>query len=190
MLFAFYLAWGLIPSVQPRLTFLSGILPPLNVSFYASPEQGVLGLHPQHDYFTAVALAKKERKPVLIDFTGYGCENCRKMEEFVWNEPDVLPLLQNKVVLASLYVDDREELPPGQQQSIDIGNGGKKKIRTVGDKWSLFQQVNFNNNSQPHYVLVTPDGKVINPPVSGYMSKKDFKLFLDNGLGYFQANES
>lgn len=190
MLFAFYLAWGLIPSVQPRLTLLSGILPPLNVSFHASPEQGVFGLHPQHDYFTAVALAKKERKPVLIDFTGYGCENCRKMEEFVWNEPDVLPLLQNKVVLASLYVDDREKLAPEQQQSIDIGNGRKKKIRTVGDKWSLFQQVNFNNNSQPHYVLVTPDGKVINPPVSGYMSKKDFKLFLENGLGYFQANES
>jgi len=190
MLFVLYLTWGLIPSAQPRLTLLSGILPPLNVSFYASPEQGVFGLHPQHDYFTAVALAQKERKPVLIDFTGYGCENCRKMEEFVWSEPDVLPLLQNKVILASLYVDDREELAPEQQQSIDIGNGRKKNIRTVGDKWSLFQQVNFNNNSQPHYVLVTPDGKVINPPVSGYMSKKDFKLFLESGLGYFQANES
>lgn len=190
MLFAFYLAWGLIPSAQPRLTLLSGILPPLNVSFGASPEQGIFGLHPQHDYFTAIALAQKERKPVLIDFTGYGCENCRKMEEFVWNEPDVLPLLQNEVILASLYVDDREELAPEQQQSIDIGNGSKKKIRTIGDKWSLFQQVNFNNNSQPHYVLVTPDGKVINPPVSGYMSKKDFKLFLESGIGYFQANES
>lgn len=190
MLFAFYLAQGLVPSTQPRLALLSGILPPLNVSFYASPEEGVLGLHPQHDYFKAITLAQKERKPVLIDFTGYGCENCRKMEEFVWSEPDVLPLLQKEIILASLYVDDREELAHDQQQSIDIGNGRRKKIRTVGDKWSLFQQLNFNNNSQPHYVLVTPDGRVINPPVSGYMSKKDFSMFLQSGLDYFHAKES
>lgn len=190
LFFALYLAQGLVPSAQPKLSLLSGILPPLNVSFYASPEEGVFGLRPQHDYFEAVALAQKEHKPVLIDFTGYGCENCRKMEEFVWSEPDVLPLLQNEIILASLYVDDREELAHDQQRSIDIGNGRKKKIRTVGDKWSLFQQVNFNNNSQPHYVLVTPDGKVINPPVSGYMSKKDFSMFLQSGLDYFHAKES
>ena len=85
------------------------------------------------------------------------------------------------MVLASLYVDDREELPKNQQQAIDMGNGQKKKIKTAGDKWSLFQQVNFNNNSQPHYVLVTPDGKVINSPVSGYMSKEEFKDFLECG---------
>lgn len=189
LFFALYLAQGLVPSAQPKLSLLSGILPPLNVSFYASPEEGVFGLRPQHDYFEAVALAQKEHKPVLIDFTGYGCENCRKMEEFVWSEPDILPLLQNEVILASLYVDDREVLAPDQQQSIATGKGRKKKIRTVGDKWSLFQQVNFNNNSQPHYALVTPDGKVINPPVSGYMSKKEFKIFLEEGTTYFKENE-
>ncbi|SKB46628.1 thiol:disulfide interchange protein DsbD [Parapedobacter luteus] len=187
--FALYMTQGLVPSAQPKLALLSGILPPLNVSFYASPEDGLFGIQPQYDYFEAVALAKKERKPVLLDFTGYGCENCRKMEEFVWSEPDILPLLQNEVILASLYVDDREELAPDQQQSIDIGKGRKKKIRTIGDKWSLFQQVNFNNNSQPHYVLVTPYGEVINSPVSGYMSKKEFKMFLIEGTAYFKENE-
>lgn len=184
LLFTIYLASGLVPSQKPRLSLLSGILPPLNVSFFANPADGVLGLHPSHDYFHAIEKAKQTQKPVLIDFTGYGCENCRKMEEFVWSQPDILPILQNDVVLTSLYVDDREALPEQEQIAIDMGNGRKKKIRTIGDKWSLFQQVNFNNNSQPHYVLVTPDGKVINAPVSGYMSKETFKKFLECGTSY------
>jgi thiol:disulfide interchange protein len=159
--FVMYLIPGLLPSEKPRLTTLSGILPPMNVSLYKNEKDGILGLKPAHDYFKAIELAKKEGKPVLIDFTGYGCENCRKMEEFVWSQSDVLPILQNDVVLASLYVDDREELPQKEQASIDLGYGQKKKIKTIGDKWSLFQQINFNNNSQPHYVLVTPDEKVM-----------------------------
>ncbi len=187
--FIIYLIQGLIPSERPKLQMLSGILPPINVSYFHDEKDGILGMHPEHDYFKAIELAKKENKPVLIDFTGYGCENCRKMEEFVWSEPDVLPTLQNEVVLASLYVDDKEELPEGEQTRIDMGNGQFKKVKTIGDKWSLFQQVNFNNNSQPHYVLVTPEGKVINTPVSGYMSKEDFKKFLDCGIGYFKKQK-
>lgn len=84
-------------------------------------------MHPEHDFFNAVELAKKEGKPILIDFTGYGCENCRKMEEFVWSEGDILPILQNDVVLASLYVDDKEELPEDQKTKIDLGDGQVKK---------------------------------------------------------------
>ena len=72
----------------------------------------------------------------------------------MWSEPDILPTLQNEVILASLYVDDKEELPENEQTKVDLGNGQMKRIKTIGDKWSLFQQVNFNNNSQPHYVLV------------------------------------
>lgn len=189
LLFAIYLGTGLVPSQKPRLSLLSGILPPLNVSFFANPADGVLGLHPSHDYFHAIEKAEQTQKPVLIDFTGYGCENCRKMEEFVWSQPDILPILQHDVVLTSLYVDDREPLPEAEQIAIDMGNGQKKKIKTIGDKWSLFQQVNFNNNSQPHYVLVTPGGKVINPPVSGYMSKETFKKFLECGTGYLNKKE-
>ena len=187
--FIVYLIQGLIPAERPKLQMLSGILPPINVSYLHKEEDGILGMHPEHDYFKAIELAKKENKPVLIDFTGYGCENCRKMEEFVWSEPDILPILQNDVVLASLYVDDKEELPENEQTKIDMGNGQMKKIKTIGDKWSMFQQVNFNNNSQPHYVLVSPDGEVINTPVSGYMPKEDFKNFLNCGIEFFKKNK-
>jgi len=187
--FVVYLIQGLIPSERPKLQLLSGILPPLNVSYFHDEKDGILGMHPEHDFFTAIEIAKKENKPILIDFTGYGCENCRKMEEFVWSEPDILPILQNDIVLASLYVDDKEELPEAEKTKIDLGDGQVKKVKTIGDRWSLFQQVNFNNNSQPHYVLVTPDGKVINTPVSGYMPKEDFKKFLECGVDYFKKNK-
>jgi thiol:disulfide interchange protein len=187
--FVIYLIQGLFPAERPTLQNLSGILPPINVSYLHKEGDGILGMHPSHDYFEAIEIAKKENKPLLIDFTGYGCENCRKMEEFVWSEPDILPILQNEVVLASLYIDDKEELPESEQTSIDMGNGQKKKIKTIGDKWSLFQQINFNNNSQPHYVLVTPDGEVINTPVSGYMPKEDFKTFLECGIAYFKKGK-
>ncbi len=187
--FVIYLVQGLIPSERPKLQLLSGILPPLNVSYFHDEKDGILGMRPEHDFFNAVELAKKENKPILIDFTGYGCENCRKMEEFVWSQGDILPILQSDVVLASLYVDDKEELPENQKTKIDLGDGQVKKVKTIGDRWSLFQQVNFNNNSQPHYVLLTPDGKVINTPVSGYMPKEDFKKFLECGVNYYKNNK-
>lgn len=187
--FVVYLVQGLIPAERPKLQLLSGILPPLNVSYFHDEKDGILGMHPEHDFFKAIELAKKEDKPILIDFTGYGCENCRKMEEFVWSEPDILPILQNDVVLASLYVDDKEELPEDQKTKIDLGDGQMKKVQTIGDRWSLFQTVNFNNNSQPHYVLLTPDGKVINTPVSGYMEKEKFKKFLECGVNYYKKNK-
>ncbi len=187
IVFIAYLIQGLIPSEKPKLQSLSGILPPLNVSYFHKEEDGILGLKPYHNYFEAIEVAKKENKPVLIDFTGYGCENCRKMEEFVWSQEDILPILQNDVIIASVYVDDKEELPENEQIKIDMGDGQKKKVKTIGDKWSLFQQVNFNNNSQPHYVLVTPDQKVINSPVSGYMPKEDFRKFLKCGIDYFKS---
>ncbi|MCD1115888.1 protein-disulfide reductase DsbD family protein [Chryseobacterium turcicum] len=187
--FVVYLIQGLVPAERPKLSLLSGILPPLNVSYFHNEKDGILGMHPEHDFFNAIELAKKENKPILIDFTGYGCENCRKMEEFVWSEPDILPILQNDVVLASLYVDDKEELPEDQKTKIDLGDGQVKKVKTIGDRWSLFQTANFNNNSQPHYVLLTPDGKVINTPVSGYMEKEKFKKFLECGVNYFKNNK-
>lgn len=187
--FTIYLMQGLFPSERPKLQALSGILPPLNVSYTYNENDGILGMHPEHDFFKALEIAKKENKPVLIDFTGHGCENCRKMEEFVWSEPDILPVLQNDVILASLYVDDRDELPEAEKTSIDMGGGQKKKVKTVGDRWSMFQQANFNNNSQPHYVLLTPDGQVINTPVSGYMPKEDFKQFLECGVDYYKKHK-
>ena len=187
--FIIYLVQGLIPSERPKLQLLSGILPPLNVSYFHDEKDGILGMHPEHDFFNAIELAKKENKPILIDFTGYGCENCRKMEEFVWSEPDILPILQNDVIIASLYVDDKEELPEDQKTKIEISEGQVKKVKTIGDRWSLFQTINFNNNSQPHYVLLTPDGRVINTPVSGFMEKEDFKKFLECGVSFYKNNK-
>ena len=187
--FIIYLIQGLFPGDRPKLQYLSGILPPINVSYLHKEVDGILGMHPSHDYFEALEIAKKENKPMLVDFTGYGCENCRKMEEFVWSEPDILPILQNEVILVSLYIDDKEALPESEQTSIDMGNGQKKKIKTIGDKWSLFQQINFNNNSQPHYVLISPEGKVINTPISGYMPKEDFKAFLECGIAFFKKGK-
>ena len=187
--FIIYLIQGLFPGDRPKLQYLSGILPPINVSYLHKEGDGILGMHPEHDYFKAIEIAKKENKPMLVDFTGYGCENCRKMEEFVWSEPDILPILQNEVILVSLYVDDKEALPESEQTSVDMGNGQKKKVKTIGDKWSLFQQINFNNNSQPHYVLISPDGKVINTPISGYMPKEDFKAFLECGIAFFKKGK-
>lgn len=187
--FTIYLIQGLIPSDKPKLQLLSGILPPLNVSYFHDSKDGILGMHPEHDYFKAIELAKKENKPILIDFTGYGCENCRKMEEFVWSQPDVLPILQNDIVLASLYVDDKEELKESEQSSIDLGGGQKQKIKTIGDRWSQFQKVNFHEYTQPHYVLVTPEGKLINPPVGGYMDKEKFKNFLECGVNFYKKQK-
>ncbi|MBS1571838.1 MAG: thioredoxin family protein [Bacteroidetes bacterium] len=184
--FVIYLIQGLIPSDKPKLQMLSGILPPLNVSYFHKEGDGILGMHPEHDYFKALEIAKKENKPLLIDFTGFGCENCRKMEEFVWSEPDILPILQNELVLASLYVDDKEELPENEQVSIDLGGGQKQKIKTIGDRWSQFQKVNFHEYTQPHYVLVTPDGQLINTPTGGYMDKEKFKNFLQCAVDYYK----
>ncbi len=188
--FLVYLIQGLVPADRPKLQMLSGILPPLNVSYFHEVEDGILGMKPEHDYFKAVETAQKENKPILLDFTGYGCENCRKMEEFVWSEPDILPILQNDVILTSLYVDDKEELPADQQTRIDMGNGQVKRIKTIGDRWSMFQQINFNDNTQPVYVLITPDGKVINAPFKGYNSDKEvFKKFLECGIGYYKNSK-
>jgi len=188
IIFIIYLIPGLFPSEKSKLSMLSGILPPMNISIYKNEKDGILGLKQEHDYFKAIEIAKMENKPILIDFTGYGCENCRKMEEFVWIEEDILPLLQNEIILASLYIDDKEKLPEVEQKSVDIGGRATKKIRTIGDKWSIFQQINFLNNSQPHYVLITPDQKVINTPVSGYMQKNDFKKFLECGIKFYNKN--
>ena len=112
------------------------------------------------------------------------------MEEFVWSEPDILPILQNDVILTSLDVDDKDELPADQQSKIDMGNGQMKKIKTIGDRWSMFQQINFNDNTQPVYVLVTPEGKVINEPFKGYNSDKEvFRKFLECGINYYKNSK-
>ncbi len=188
--FALYLVPGLFPNHhKPNLKLLSGLTPPMSVSYFADEEgECPLGLNCTHDYYDALELAQKENKPILIDFTGWGCENCRKMEEFVWSQPDVLKILENDVILASLYVDEKEALK--NPYTIELKDGSRRKIKSVGNQWSIFQKENFKEQTQPQYVLITPDQRVINYPVGGYMSKEDFLSFLNCGIDNFESHKN
>ncbi|MCS6818880.1 MAG: thioredoxin family protein, partial [Chitinophagales bacterium] len=151
LLFVGYTASGLFGN---DLKLYSGFPPP---RFYSVFDQNV-NIHPLTDYEQALARARAENKPVMIDFTGWACVNCRKMEENVWTDPEVYLRLKEKYVLVSLYVDDRRPLPPDQQYVSPFTG---KKIKTIGNKWSDMQAQYFNSNTQPFYVLISPDEKLL-----------------------------
>ena len=134
-------------------------------------------------------MAIAQNKPMLIDFTGWACVSCREVEENIWPDVEVHKLIKEEYILTSLYVDDRTELPKEQQGTVEIKyDNGKvkiKKIKTIGDKWSTFETIAFKNNSQPRYALLSPDGYLLNNPISykdikenGYVS--DDYLFKTN----------
>lgn len=132
------------------------------------------------DYDEALRYANDVNKPLLVDFTGYGCVNCRRMEENVWIIPEIKNIINNDYVLVSLYVDDRRPLP----QKLTSSDG--KTMRKVGDKWSAFQRINFEKVSQPYYVLVTPDEKVLNTPRVYTPDANVYQGFLECGLQVFK----
>lgn len=135
------------------------------------------------DYEKGLAYAKEQNKPVLIDFTGHACVNCRKMEERVWAEPQILSILKNDIVLISLYVDERIPLPENEQY---ISPTTGKRIRTVGNKWSDFQIKHYQMNAQPYYVLIDLDENTLNTPV-GYMPNvSGYEAWLKEGIGNFK----
>lgn len=140
------------------------------------------GLEGYFDYEQALAQAKAVGKPVFIDFTGFNCANCRKMEANVWPQSEVLSRLKNNFVIASLYVDDKTELPKEKQFVSTYDNREKT---TIGDKNADLQITKFNNNAQPFYCVVTPEGELLTKPV-GYTSTEEFVQFLDAGLGRFK----
>ena len=113
------------------------------------------------DYDEALAAAKRENKPILVDFTGFGCVNCRKMEAAVWTDPQVADMLMNDYVLVSLYVDDKTPLP--EPVEVADGQGGTRKLRTIGAKWSELQRSRFGTNAQPYYVILDSEGKQLAP---------------------------
>ena len=127
--------------------------------------------------------------PILIDFTGHACTNCRRMEDNVWSKKEVFDLINEHFVLASLYVDDREELAIEQQGeiTIEINDSTKKqkKIKTVGDKWQTFEQRYFKKVSQPHYVLIAPNGRLLTNPKSYTPDPKEYAQWLKCGLDAF-----
>jgi thiol:disulfide interchange protein DsbD len=140
------------------------------------------GVEPLRDYEQALAVARKENKPLLIDFTGWACVNCRRMEENVWTDETVTDLMKNKFVVVSLYVDERRVLPASDQVEYTTKNGSMKKIVTVGDKWATFQSENFNKVSQPQYAIVSPGERVLTKTKSYTPSAKEFAEWLNCGL--------
>lgn len=144
------------------------------------------GLNAYFDYEEGLAQAQKENKPVIIDFTGHACVNCRKMEADVWANKRVLDILRNKYVLIQLYVDDKTELP-ATEQTISTFSG--KKIKTIGNKWSNYQAATFNSNSQPFYVLLNTDGNLLVQPKGADYTVENFVTFLNQGLKAFQEQK-
>ena len=166
--FGIILIVGMAPKNTYLLKFLSGFPPPTHYSVFSDKnETHGLQANVVNDYEKALQLSKQENKPILIDFTGWACVNCRKMEENVWTDPAVMSFIQNNFILVSLYVDDKALLPVDKRFTYTTKTGDKKEITSVGDLWATFQAENFNQSSQPLYVVMSPDQKLLSNPV-GY----------------------
>lgn len=178
-----YLIPGLTNTRWARLGLISGFPPPVCYSVYRNP---VNCDKPLLDYEQALAIAKKEHKPVLIDFTGWACVNCRRMEEKVWTDPGVEALMRNDFVLVSLYVDERTPLPAAERTVYKALSGEEKSIVLVGDKWSAFQIDNFHATTQPQYAIISPDEKAMVKTKAYTHEPADFKAWLECGLNAFK----
>ena len=166
--FAIYMIPGLWGA---PLKAISAFAPPMNTQDFNLYKASVEAKY--HDYEAGMAAAKAEGKPVIIDFTGFGCVNCRKMEAAVWTDPKVANMLNEKYVLISLYVDDKT--PLAEPMTV-TENGQQRTLRTVGDKWSYLQRVKFGANTQPFYVLIDNEGK----PLAGSRSyDEDINAYID-----------
>ncbi len=167
--FAIYVAQGIPASRASSLQLLSGFPPPASYSLYESSNHTTTGLHAQvvNDYNKALEMAKAANKPLLIDFTGWACVNCRKMEENVWVDPAVKSFIEENFILVSLYVDDRANLPIEKRFTYTNAAGQSKEIKTQGDLWATFQSENFKQVTQPLYVVLSPNQTLLSNPV-GY----------------------
>jgi len=206
LIFTLYLVPGLWGA---PLKVISGFPPPM---FYSESPQGVgkagvaiagataagKGGHTKsahcphnldcfHDYDEAMAYAKEVNKPLMVDFTGWACVNCRKMEEQVWSDPAVLNRLRENVVLVSLYVDEKLELPESEKKEVKIGDK-TKVLKTVGNKWSYFQASKFGTNSQPYYVILDHDGNALHESAAYDPDIPKFINWLDRGTKLFSSN--
>ena len=143
---------------------------------------GPLGITAFHDYEEGLAYAKKVNKPVLLDFTGHACANCRKMEENVWSDAEILKILKNEIVLISLYGDDQRELPKEEQYVSKSGS----EVTTIGKKWREYQIERYNINAQPYYVVLDAEGKDISKPVGYTPDVEEYKTWLKEGISKFK----
>lgn len=191
--FAIYLASGLIYNKETQsyraLSLLSGLAPPLGYSYF-SPKECPNNLNCFKDLNSGIEYAKKNNKPVLLDFTGYACVNCRKMEEHVWPLKKIDNVIRENYVLISLYVDDKKILPEDEQLLVTRTRGqGVRKLINYGHKWAYFQAQYFKTNSQPYYVLYDPNSnEIINNPVGYTPNEDEYLEFLNCGLEVFKNN--
>lgn len=197
----------LIPGIWGApLKLISGFPPPMtysespygvgnskggsNTSAQILPEGAHLGPHDLiafEDYEKGLAYAKSVNKPILLDFTGYACVNCRKMEDYVWSDPAILKILQDEVVLISLYVDDKRELPKSEQY---VSKETGKEIVSVGNKWSDFQITKFKANAQPYYIILDVEGNMLSDKPESYNSDINaYKGWLREGIDRFKKAE-
>ena len=182
ILSAVFTGYLILGSLQfSSLKLLSGFPPPDFYSVFEKESECPLGIDCFKDFDKGVAHARAVGKPILLDFTGWACVNCRKMEENVWSEPDIYPLLKNDYVLISLYIDDRKKLPEKEQFDFKFNSGRVKTIKTIGEKWGTFQTLNFGAISQPYYVLLSPDLEVLNSAIQTTDSQT-YKDWLERGL--------
>lgn len=182
--FTVYLILGLAKAIPLKL--LSGFPPPEFYSVFETGSDCPLGLDCYKDFDAGLAFAKRVNKPILLDFTGWACVNCRKMEENVWSDAAVFPLIKNEYVLISLYVDDRKELPEAEQFVFQYDSGRTKRIANIAQKWGTFQDINFNAVSQPFYVLLSPDLEVLNHAIQS-TDADSYKNWLAEGLRRYHA---
>ena len=156
---------------------VSAFAPPMNTQDFNLHSQEVTPKF--HDYDMAMAYAKEKNMPVMLDFTGYGCVNCRKMEAAVWTDPEVAEIINDKYVLVTLHVDDKTPLA---EPITVVENGQERKLRTIGDRWSYLQRYKFGANAQPFYVLLTPEGKPLAPSYSYNEDVDAYIEWLNSGL--------
>ncbi|PCJ25531.1 MAG: hypothetical protein COA97_07625 [Flavobacteriales bacterium] len=183
--FTIYIAPGVMKSPPWNHNLLSGFPPPSFYSWYDNDS-----FHSEFtDFDLALAESIKQNKPLLIDFTGWACVNCRKMEETVWTTEIIKKKLEKDFILVSLYVDDRVELEESKQGVFEFELDGvkrEKKIKTIGNKWSTFQTHVFNNNSQPYYVMLSPDGYLLGNPIGYTPDVDEYNKYLNCGLESFK----
>ena len=173
-------------SESPRgIGLMTAAVPESGTEVVGEPEHCPHMLNCFHDYEEGMEYAKKVGKPVMLDFTGWACVNCRKMEEQVWSDPSVLKILRDDLVLISLYVDEKLPLPDAEQVEVSIGKR-KKILKTVGNKWSYLQATRYNTNSQPYYVLLDHSGNTLNGSAAYDPDIGKFRNWLLDGLNRFR----
>ncbi|MGE5518851.1 MAG: protein-disulfide reductase DsbD family protein [Candidatus Dadabacteria bacterium] len=188
-LITIYLVPGVTNTKSSSLKLISGFPPPVCYSAYKHPVNCEAGVEPLRDYENALQVARQENKPILIDFTGWACVNCRRMEENVWPNEKVKNLMKNEFVVVSLFVDERAKLPISEQTRYKPKNSEERSIVTVGDKWATFQSENFHAVSQPQYAIISPDEVALTKTKAYTPNAKEFADWLECGLEAYRKRK-